>query len=151
VIYETDEDRAKEAEFALQIEGRFGCQLIKLGYDWQFDYLIARSGQLTGIAEAKCRTHASTKYDSVILSDHKTQYGFRFASKTLCYSEKSRDFKAPDFIFFVKFTDKAMYCLVTKEMFNGLEMKKLSAANHADDPTDTEYVRYIPIKLFKEF
>lgn len=151
MIYETDEDRARETEFALQIEGRFGCQLIKLGYDWQFDYLIARNHNLTGIAEVKCRTHESSKYDTVIFSDHKAQRGFKFCSKVLCFDDKSGQFKEPAFAFFVKFTDRVMYCTIKSEMFESLEMKKLSAANHADDPTDTEYVRYIPIKLFKEF
>lgn len=152
MIFETDEDRARESEFALQIENRFGCQLIKLSYEWEFDFLIARNCQLTGIAELKCRTHASGEYDTVILSDHKAQTGLKFCSKVLCFDDKSGQFKEPVFVFFVKFTDKAMFCTIKSEMFESLSMKKLSASNHADDPAEfSEYVRYVPIKLFKEF
>lgn len=151
MIYETEDDRQREGEFASRIEGRFGCKLIKLGYDWQFDYLIARNFQLTGIAELKCRGHRSDRFDTVIFSDHKAQRGLRFCSKTLCYDDKNKQFKEPAFMFFVRFLDMDMFCVIKSEMFESLEMKKLSAANHADDPTDTEYVRYIPISLFKEF
>lgn len=151
MIYESEADRARESEFALQIEQRFSCELIKLNYEWQFDYLIARDRLLTGIAELKVRTHESTKYDTVIFSDHKAASGFRFCEKTLCFDERSQGFKPTTFIFFVKFTDKTMYCALNKEEFFEYRIEKLSAANHADDPKDTEYVRYVPIEKFKGF
>jgi len=151
MLYESDADRERESEFALNIENRFTCQLIKLTYEWEFDYLIARNKQLTGIAELKVRTHASNKYDTVIFSDHKAASGFKFCEKTLCYDEKSRSHKPTSFIFFVKFTDKPMYAVLNKDEFIEYRIEKLSAANHADDPSDTEYVRYIPIELFKGF
>lgn len=151
MIYETEADRAREHEFALQIEQRFSCQLIKLNYEWQFDYLIARDRLLTGIAELKVRAHESGKYDTVIFSNHKAESGFRFCKKTLCFDEKSQGFKPTNFILFVKFTDKPMYTLLKEDEFERYRKEKLSARNHADDPADTEHVRYIPIEKFKGF
>lgn len=151
MIYETDADRERESEFKLRIESRFNCELIKLSYDWQFDFLIARNKLLTGIAEIKVRTHESTKYETVIFSEHKAKSGFSFCKKTLCFSQKDNQFRPPSFIFFVRFTDKAMYCQLEQIDFGLYERVKLSAKNHAGDPTDTEWVRYIPISKFKEF
>lgn len=151
MIYETDADRERESEFKLRIESRFNCELIKLSYDWQFDFLIARNKLLTGIAEIKVRTHESTKYETVIFSNHKAESGFRFCKRTLCFDEKTGKFKPTSFVFFVKFTDKTMYANLAREEFLNYKMEKLSARNHADDPTDTEYVRYIPIEKFRGF
>lgn len=151
MIYETEADRVREQDFAIQIEQRFSCELIKLTYEWQFDYLITRNRLLTGIAELKVRTHEAGKYETVIFSDHKAQSGFKFCKGTLCFDEKTGRFKPTTFIFFVKFTDKTMYCPLNEVEFEGYVKEKLSARNHADDPTDTEYVRYIPIEKFRGF
>lgn len=151
MIYESDDDRKRESEFALNIQNRFNCELHKLNYDWEFDYFVSRNRLMTGIAELKVRTHESTKFDTVIFSEHKAASGFRFCDKHLVYDEKSSSFKAVSFIFFCKFTDCSMFAVLDKKEFDSYERVKLSAKNHADDPTDTEWVRYIPISKFRRF
>jgi len=151
MLYESDDDRKREHVFALEIEQRFTCKLHKLPYEWEFDYLISRNELLTSIGEVKHRKHSKDKYPTVIFSEHKANKGFRFCNRTLVWSVSASKFVPPKFIFFVQFVDGRMFCDLKEGEFNEFERVKLSAKNHEEDPTDTEWVRYIPIELFKEF
>jgi len=145
-LYETERDKAREGELMQRISEKFRCVMHKLPISWQIDAMIARDKNLVGFAELKCRNHTAETWDTVILSEHKTRKAFYFQRHLA-----KMDYTDAPFIFFVRFKDKDCYCVVTPELFNNSERKKLSAANHKDDPLDTEWVRYIDMKYFKEF
>ncbi len=161
MIYETEKDRLNERKFLSKIKAKFKCSAIKLPYDWQIDYIMSRKGEASCFAELKTRTHRSTDYPSVIISEHKAKKALWYSKhlgpwekrfdESLLRGDDISDIKHVPFVYFVRFTDKDYWGKVTEDMFKGLESKKLSARNHAENHLDTEWIRYIPISLMKEF
>jgi hypothetical protein len=145
-LYETREDKAREGEFMRDVETTFKCRLHKLPISWQIDALVSRNKKLVAFAEFKCRNHAKGDFPSVILSEHKTEKAFYWQTHLA-----KDDYTDAPFLLFIRYGNVDCYAIITKDVFSGSGRKKLTAANHKEDPLDTEWVRYIDIKHFKEF
>lgn len=150
MIYETQEDRNKETIFLEKIKNHFKVEAMKLPYHWQIDVILHRNGRLKAFGELKCRTHTSTEFNSVIISEHKTKRAFVYRQHLGMDVPFGEDSTAP-FIYFIRFLDCDMYTKIEPKEFDTWERKLLSAKNHMHDPLDTEYIRYVPISLFKKF
>lgn len=67
VTFETDEDRAREAEVANRFAERWGCTLHKNPKYYPIDWVEVANGKLISWLEIKCRDIAPTQYPTVIL------------------------------------------------------------------------------------
>lgn len=144
-IYETEEDRRREALFMRAIEERCQCSCVKLPYKWEFDMMLTRGGNLVALGEMKQRNCESTKYPTVVVGESKLK-------KALFYSERfiQVDGKSPvPVVLFVRYTDGDRLTKISS--LSGFGRERFAASNHADDPTDTEWVVHIPTNLFKSF
>ena len=70
-IYEREEDRRNEWDFAVGLCGIWNVRLKKLPIKYGLDFALMRGDELRGFLEIKCRGNASTKYSNYLLSLHK--------------------------------------------------------------------------------
>lgn len=141
-LYETEEDRQRERLSFKAVQDRFNCQCHKLSLAWQVDFLGSRDGDAVCLGEVKTRNHRRGDYPTVFMSRHKLRTGVEAAQilgvPMMCFFEFKDGrywWKAP---------------LWVKDLSRYKE-EKLSARNHADDPTDTEWVLHIPIEELRAF
>ena len=144
-LYETDVDRAKELLFAKKIEAIFKCQLVKLPVWAQMDFMITRGNGGVGIAELKCRNVSSAEYPTLVIGEHKLLRGMEWR-RIFGQVDGNKDLAL---MVFVRYSDSDK--LVKLTTLEGLKREKLTARNHADDPTDTEWVVHIPSERLRSF
>jgi len=74
--YVTNQDLNNEIAVAKFLESKWGCEARKMPNKFsRFDYALLRSGQLTCMAEIKCRTCPVGYYDDYMISYDKWSYG----------------------------------------------------------------------------
>ena len=150
-LYETEKDLANEAAFFSTIESRFNIKCHKLPISWQMDMLMSKASGcakwVIGLGEVKCRKHSHDTFPTVICGRHKLQKGLALRDRFLFKVKGS--YKRPSLMFFVRFTDGDFFTKV--DDLQKFKQQKFTARNHADDPTDTEWVVHIPIDQFKPF
>lgn len=157
-LYQTEEDILNEIRFLDKIEGRFNCRGVKVHHNLQFDMLLTRSEKtltypgsikavdvVVAVAELKCRNVKHNSYPTCVIGEHKVRTALEWTRRFL-----RLDTSEPiPFIFFVRYLDLDRYTSIV--LLDKYKREKFVAANHADDPTDTEYVLHIPCEEFRTF
>ena len=97
-IYENQKTISKEVGFKESIELSTGYKLVKMPRAYEVDFAMLDGREYVGCAELKCRSCASTTYETLILSLHKLdalkrwrQYGSSF----LCVRYSDADLVLP--------------------------------------------------------
>jgi hypothetical protein len=145
-IYETDADRSREASFINDIENSFQLKCVKLPYHWQFDMFMTRKGWAIGIGEVKHAFYNHDKYPHALCSAHKITKGLGLTKYVGMPTPEGKCKKLP-FILFVRYLDGDYYARLNHP--HTYRQRRITAKNHADDPTDTEWCCQIPFDQFK--
>jgi len=95
VVFETDEDRARQQVVADRLSRLWGCDIIKRKRLSQVDWSATRDGKLVAVMELKCRKNKRYWYPTLYVSQAKRQ----------ALIEESNTFHVPG-IFVVQFTDE---------------------------------------------
>ena len=75
IMYETEEDLSKEAEFKRKIEKRFRCTCTKLHKSHGFDFIATRNGEEVALIEIKCRNIGANDYEESLVDVNKIKAG----------------------------------------------------------------------------
>lgn len=137
-------DLDKEKEFRLRIEAAFNCQSYKLPVYWEIDCILTRQKHAVALAEIKHRAVGALDFPTVFFPCHK----WETYQKRYYWASTPRGGNLP-LLFFVRFRDGDRYAKISNP--TEWQKEKLKAANHADDPTDVEWVYHVPKEEFKEF
>ena len=142
-LYETPAHRTAEAEFKKKIELKMQVECLKCPIKWEVDFIAVRLNKeheryAVAMLELKCRDCLSCDYETAIIAKHKIDTAFG-----------KLDWMNIPLYLFVRYldTDKT----VRIQRAENYKQTTMSAANHIEDPTDTEIVCHIPIKEMKEF
>lgn len=144
-LYESELDRERERDFIGKIESKFDCSCQKLPPHLVLDVIISRGRYGVAWGELKCRNVSSTTYPTLVVGERKLRKGLELQR---LFGHSVTNETLPLMIF-ARFKDRDMWVRVTK--LDGLERQKLTAKNHSDDPTDTEWVVHLPLDRFKSF
>ncbi len=149
MIYETEEDRTKQAEVKAKIESRFKCLLYDLPYEWRVDYVAVRKNprkEACAVAwiEVKCRDCYHDAFPSIYLSESKVRKGVFFSSIFGRYD----DCREVPFIFVVRFKDGDYYCKITR-IKDEWERHNIQARDTEGRIRPSDTVLSIPMEEFK--
>lgn len=137
-LYETDKNRAAEADFARDIECATGWKLHKLGLAYQWDYLACNAaGYGVAVIELKCRAISSGLYGSLVLSLHKWAEAQRYRAVGL------------QAILFVRYTDCDVWLEVPSYDVRQPAIRMGGRTKAMRNGQDMEPVVYLPLEWFQ--
>jgi len=133
-IYETQDDRDREALVAKKVGDAFNCSMGKLQPRDAFDFAAMRGDKIVGFVEIKVRANPMGQYSTYMISMTKlaTAHAIFAATKTPC-------------ILAVQWTDALGYIDM-----NAVDVTlKMGGRSDRNDPRDIEPVCHIDIAAFK--
>lgn len=133
-LYESADDRAREAEIATKIERLLSRKLIKLPMQYRLDYMVMDDERLTAWVEIKRRFHTFDNYPNVFLS----------LAKVMAARELNAATGLPC-RFFVQFND----CLAHADMCKPGRALRFSGRFDREDWQDIEPLVLIPMDQWK--
>ena len=132
-LYETSKDITNELRAIKRIVG--DREIYKLHPKYGPDFCVIKDGIITSWVEVKCRTFASTKFDTTMIDVSKMTKSFFLSEKT-----------GKPFILIVEWTDKIGYFVI--KTLENIEIR-LGGRKDRNDPLDIEPYYYIPVTWFK--
>ena len=146
-LFESDQDKKKEADFAEKISATRKVKMHKLPISYKLDFLVAdQQDRAVALAEVKCRSNASNAYPSFAISLAKYEQGIRL-TEHLCHDLTSEPIK---FLIFVRFSDRDLYYKHDAMNASEIHVRWGGRIWDARDPQDREPMVHIPMGLFKE-
>jgi hypothetical protein len=130
--YETTDDIVRETEVAKHLADKWSLSAIKLRKGYKCDWAFLRNTKVTALVEIKCRTNASDKYPTVILSADKWAY--------LVHIDAALNIPA---YFIVRFTDSIRHIRPAK--YHNFNIR-MGGRYDRGDWQDMEPVVHIPIE-----
>lgn len=130
--YESPTDLSNEQAVADLMAHRWRAEPVKLPIQFRVDYALFRNGWIAAWAEVKCRSNASDRYDTYMLSLAKVQAGNRLAAA-----------HGVPFLLVVRWTDAIGWVQPTAGDV------RIGGRRDRGDAQDIEQVVHIPITDFR--
>jgi len=138
-VYETDDDKDRQARAAARIEDAWGIKIISFPPLSSVDWLMISEKGTVAYAEFKCRKYKRSDFKNLILSTQKLKHAVYVGARTKC-----------KLFLFVEWLDGIFYREITPDQFNGFSVKT-GGRDDREDPKDIEDVFEIPTNSFKSF
>lgn len=129
-LYETEEDRRREAEVAAIVGNFWGGHVVRAKEKSRVDWLLTIQGQPIAIMEIKCRTHVFGHYPDTIVDQAKVDAALALAERmqTIC-------------IFVPKFSDGE----IRWSRLDGVRFEtSIKERKGRGDPWDKDLVAHVP-------